>query len=86
MINLGPEDSLTWAGAANEDDVIVMASSHGRLSTFPVREVRKASLASTAVRVRRAGRGRRVTNQASEGLNRDGVGWEAGIRYTFWEA
>ncbi|MEW5316981.1 MAG: hypothetical protein WDW38_008317 [Sanguina aurantia] len=50
MINLGPEDRLTWAGAASEDDVIVMASSHGRLSAFPVREVRKASLASTAVK------------------------------------
>lgn len=52
MINLSTEDSLAWAGTANEDDVILMASSHGRLNAFPVREVRKASPTSKAVKVR----------------------------------
>lgn len=77
MINLGPEDSLTWAGTANEDDVIIMASSHGRLCTFPVGEVRKASLTSAAVKVRRTGRGRGANNIHSSERS---SAWEIGIR------
>lgn len=79
MINLSAEDSLAWAGTANEDDVILMASSHGRLSAFPVREVRKASPTSTAVKVRTEGvglPGLRAARKRYQGKQR--IGWVVG--------